>query len=99
MSDESLAVRPTALLPRVIAWAKRESERVLQSGQPLTLQGLTAARAVGVVNPEHIRVLEVPVIPAPEDPELQQVAREQNLIGPDTAGLTLGYGIFIIQGQ
>ena len=38
-------------------------------------------------------------MPAPEDPELKQVAGEQNLIGPNTAGLTLGYGIFIVQGQ
>jgi len=37
-------------------------------------------------------------VPAPEDPELRQIAIEQNLIGSQTAGLTLGCGIFIVQG-
>jgi hypothetical protein len=99
VTDESLAARLPALLPRVIEWATRESQRILQSGQPLTPQGIAVARAVGVANPERIRVLEVPAIPAPEDPELQRVALEQNLISPDTGGLTLGYGIFILRGQ
>jgi hypothetical protein len=83
----------------VIAWANRESERILQTGQNLTPPGIAVARAVGVAHPERIRILEVPAIPAPEDLDLQQVAQEQNLIGPKTAGLTLGYGIFIVQGQ
>jgi hypothetical protein len=99
VSDETLAARLPVLLPRVIGWATRESERILESGQPLSPQGIAVARAVGVATPERIRILEVPAIPAPEDPELKQVAGEQNLIGPNTAGLTLGYGIFIVQGQ
>lgn len=99
MSDQTLALRLPKLLPRVIVWATRESERILQTGHMLTPPGIAVARTVGAANPERIRVLEVPAIPAPEDPELQQVAREQNLIGPHTAGLTLGYGIFIVQGQ
>jgi hypothetical protein len=65
----------------------------------LSAQGVAIARAVGVAQPGCIRVLEVPAIPAPEDPDLKQVAQEQNLIGQNTAGLTLGYGIFIVQGQ
>jgi hypothetical protein len=99
MSEDSLAARLPALLPRVIAWALRESQRILESGQALTAQGIVVARAVGVANPERIRILEVPTIPAPADPDLKQVAEEQNLIGPNTAGLSLGYGIFIVQGQ
>jgi hypothetical protein len=99
VSDESLAERLPALMPRVVARAMRESERILQTGQILASPGIAVARAVGVANPERIRVLEVPAIPAPEDPDLQEVAQEQNLIGPHTAGLTLGYGIFIVQGQ
>lgn len=97
MSDESLSARLPVLLPRVIAWAMGESQRILGSGQPLSAQGVAIARAVGVGNPERIRVLEVPAIPPPEDPDLQQMAQEQNLFGPHTTGLTLGYGIFIVQ--
>jgi hypothetical protein len=99
VSDESLSKRLPALMPRVVAWATRESERILQTGKMLASPGIAVARAVGVANPERIRVLEVPAIPAPEDPDLQEVAQEQNLIDPHTAGLTLGYGIFIVQGQ
>jgi hypothetical protein len=99
VSDENLAARLPLLLPRARAWATRESQRILRSGQPLSAQGLAVARAVGVANPERIRVLEVPAIPAPEDPELKQLALDQKLIRPSTGGLTLGYGIFIVQGR
>jgi hypothetical protein len=33
MRDETLAARLPLLLPRVIAWARRESQRILQSGK------------------------------------------------------------------
>lgn len=39
-----------------------------------------------------------PAVPAPDDPQLRKMAIEQNLIGPNTAGMTLGYGIFIVDG-
>jgi hypothetical protein len=99
MSGESLAEGLPVLLPQALAWATRESQRILQSGQPLSAQGVAIARAVGVAQPERIRVLEVPAIPSPDDPDLKQVAQEQNLIGPNTGGLTLGYGIFIVHGH
>jgi hypothetical protein len=51
MSWQSLAERLPLLLPRVIAWATRESQRIRRSGQPLTPQGIAVARAVGVVQP------------------------------------------------
>jgi hypothetical protein len=44
----------------------------------------------------QIRTLTVPLIPAPDDPELKQLALQQKLIGPGTEGLTLGYGILIV---
>lgn len=99
MSEESLAARLPVLLSRVIAWATRESQRILQCGQPLSAQGVVIARAVGVVLPERIRVLEVPAIPSPDDPELKALALNEKLIRPASRGLTLGYGIFIRQGQ
>ena len=99
MSEESLAARLPVVLPRVIEWATRESQRILQCGQPLKEQDIAIARAVGVAEPERIRVRLVPAVPAPEDTELEQLALDKNLIGPNTAGLTLGYGIFIVQGQ
>jgi hypothetical protein len=70
----------------------------VRQGTPLNAASLTLASRVGVAQPERIRILSVPAIPAPADPELQQIALEQNLIGPHTAGLTLDYGIFIVEG-
>ncbi len=57
------------------------------------------AMAVGVTNPEKIRISIVSSIPIPDDPVLQKVAIETGLLGPDTAGLTLGYGIYILAGE
>jgi hypothetical protein len=94
----NLADHLPVLLPRLLGWANAQAELILHHGIPLNAVGLTLASRVGVVQPERIRILTVPTVPAPEDPELQQMALEQNLIGPDTAGLTLGYGIFIVDG-
>jgi hypothetical protein len=86
------------LLPRILAWGNTQAELISLRGTPLNAAGLTIASRVGVFQPGRIRILTVPTVPAPADPELQQIAIEQNLIGPHTAGLTLGYGIFIVVG-
>ena len=94
-----LADQLPVLLPRILAWANAQEAEILHRGDPLNAAGLTLANRVGVVQPERIRILMVPTVPAPDDQELRQIAIEQNLIGPTTAGLTLGYGIFIAEGQ
>ena len=96
MSD--LASQLPALLPRILAWANAQAAHIVREGNPLNAASLTLASRVGVAEPERIRILSVPTVPAPDDPELQQIAMEQNLIGPHTAGLTLCYGIFIAEG-
>ena len=65
----------------------------------LTEREKRIAIAVGVTNPEKIRISIVSSIPIPDDPVLQKVAIETGLLGPDTTGLTLGYGIYILSGQ
>jgi hypothetical protein len=88
------------LLPRAISWAEAQSHIICAlRGKSLGSKELALAKAAGVVLPERIRIWTVPIIPAPEDPELSRLAREQNLIGPGTLGLTLGHGIFILAGQ
>jgi hypothetical protein len=99
MNQSEFAERLPELLPRALEWAEQQSRVILRLGQPLSAPGLSLARAVGVAHPDQIRVLVVPHIPAPEDPEIKQLALEQNVIGPGTHGLTLGYGIFIQEGQ
>jgi hypothetical protein len=41
----------------------------------------------------------VQVIPVPEDPDLREAALATGMLGPNTVGLTLGYGIYIVQGH
>ena len=56
----------------------------------LNAGGLTLASRGGVTQPERIRLRTVPTVPAPEGPDLRQIAIEQNLTGPRVGGLTLG---------
>ena len=87
------------LLPRAIAWVKEQSDFILKSGSPLNNSGLALARAVGVTRPERVRVAVVSRLPLPSDPDLQQVALETGLLGPDMVGVTFGYGIYICEGH
>jgi hypothetical protein len=88
-----------SLLPKAIGWAEEQSALVLEGGQPLTAKEIGIARTVGVAHPEHIRILEVPSLPAPEDAELRQAAMAVGLLGPDMIGLTFGHGIYICEGH
>ena len=93
-----LSVLPK-LLPKAIAWAETQSHDIAQTGQGLDAMNLALARSVGVQNPERIRVKIVPAIPMPMDEALQEAAIQTGLLGQGSAGLTLGYGIFIAAGN
>jgi hypothetical protein len=91
-----LKVELPRLLPPAIAWAEAHEREVLAQGSPLNPEGIRLARIVGVQSPERIRVSLVAQVPLPEDPELRAVAIHTGLLGPQTGGLTLGYGIYIV---
>lgn len=96
MTFDLAAVLPM-LLPRAIAWAEVNSGEILASGLPLNTREISIARAVGVASPERIRIMLVETIPLPQDAELKAAALGAELFGPDSRGLTLGYGIYIVQ--
>lgn len=87
-----------SLLPKAIAWAERESQRIANSGRALTEREQELARKVGVAKPEQIRIALVDALPLPNDAELRAAALQTGLLGRDTAGLTLGYSIFVCVG-
>jgi hypothetical protein len=87
-----------SLLPTAVEWAVLQQADILASGRRLSLDEIATARAVGVSQPEKIRIKSVPSIPIPEEALLATVAVQYGLLGPDTAGLTLFYGIFIREG-
>jgi hypothetical protein len=64
-----------------------------KTGQSLNETLAALAASVGVLHPEHIRVVEVLKLPFPDDPELRQAALASGLLGPNMIGLTLGYGV------
>ena len=87
------------LLPKAVAWAKLHAAIIERQGQPLTRPEQAIAGAVGVSQPDQVRVLEVPRLPQPTDPELLQAAQTLGLLGPNTTGLTLGRCIYVREGQ
>ncbi len=87
------------LLPRAIQWAETKSSEILSRGAALSESETRLARAVGVTDPERIRVSIVSELPLPDDPELRDVALQIGLLGPEMVGLTLGHGIYICEGH
>jgi len=87
-----------ALLPRAIAWAEAASAEAAAAGRPLDRRETAIARRVGVRRPERVRVAVVAEMPVPADPALAAAARETGLLGPGTAGLTLGHAVLIRRG-
>jgi hypothetical protein len=93
-----LAAEFRHLVPKAIAWAEAEAAAAQTSGSPLNALGVRLARAVGVRQPELIRVVEAASLPSPADPDLSLAAAQTGLLGPHMAGLTLGYTIYIRAG-
>ena len=94
-----LAAELPRLIPRAIAWAQSEAAAGLKTGTPLSKTGTKLAKSVGVQYPERIRVVEAAALPFPSDPELAFAAIRAGLLGPGTAGLTLGYAVFLLAGH
>lgn len=85
------------LLPRVVKWVAREEALILRDGVPLAPADLQLARLCGVAHPERVRLLKVAAMPAPEDPLLQATQVQTGFQIGEAAGLTLGYGIVILE--
>jgi hypothetical protein len=84
-----------SLLPLACAWAEGQERLILERGVGLTTVQMADAGRVGIVFPERVRLMKIEQIPLPKHPELRQAAQETGLLPPDTAGLTLRYGVFI----
>ena len=87
------------LLPKAIDWAKKQESLGRKSGAPIKGKLFEAARQVDVRRPDLIRLVTPSRLPQPNDPYLQEAARQTGLFGPGIIGLTLGYSIFILRGH
>src|ERR1700758_3025690 len=95
MDQESLLSQFEVLLPLAVAWATEQEEEILSKGLPLLEAELFDARAIGVKEPERVRLLRVETIPRPSHPQLKAACDAIDFLTPATRGLTLRYGIFI----
>ncbi|UQO36848.1 hypothetical protein [Burkholderia cepacia] len=91
-------ILPSAL-PAAVAWAEAEAARGIAQGAPLTPARADDARAVGVAQPERIRLVIVERMPFPETPTLAAIARDTGLLSPGTIGLTLGHAVYVLREQ
>lgn len=82
-------------LPIACAWVRREEARILHHGRPLSESALGDARAIGVQQPERIRIEEVSTIPPRLSPVLRRLAPKFGLTLSGTIGMALQHGIFI----
>jgi len=87
------------MLPRAAAWAQQQEKFTLRHSAALVLipEGQDIARRAGVQRPNAVRLLAVPELPLPDEADLREAARAFGLITLETAGLTIGHGIFVRQ--
>lgn len=86
------------LLPEAVAWATENERAIRTQGVGLVAHGITMAQRVGIQRPDLVRVQIVPKMPLPPvTTALRQFA--DNLGFQNMAGLTLGYGIYIVDGR
>lgn len=95
MDREFSAGQIDDLLPLAAEWAMEQERRVLCEGVPLSKDELADARAIGVRNPERVRLLRVDTIPLPAHPMLKAAAASMNFITAAPRGLALENGIFV----
>jgi hypothetical protein len=95
MTRQLLLSQFEKLLPLAAKWAAAVEKRILREGVALSEQGLADARALGVREPERVRLLALACAPAPTDLTLKTAAAAIQFLTPATRGLALRYGIFV----
>ena len=95
MNQESLLSQFEMLLPLAVAWATEQEQKIVRDGVPLSEKEITDACAIGIQNPNQVRLLQVETIPRPSQPQLKAACDAIDFLTPATRGLTLGYGILV----
>ena len=95
MNQESLLAQFEMLLALAAGWATEEEQKILRDGVSLSEKEIGDARAIGVLSPDRVRLLQIETIPRSSQPQLKAACDAIDFLTPATRGLTLGYGIFI----
>lgn len=84
-----------SLVPVAAVWVERQQRRILAEGLPLSPAQLTDARALGVSQPERVRVLALPRIPLPGHQWVRRLGLWTGTLSTETIGMAMGQGIFL----
>jgi hypothetical protein len=95
MTKTAIIAQFDRLLPLAANWVRKQEGRMLRIGAPLSDQEMNDARAIGVAEPERVRLLQLDCVPFPTDPMLRAAALAIQFLTPATRGLALRYGIFV----
>jgi hypothetical protein len=95
MTKKAITAQFDRLLPLAANWVEKQEKRMLRIGVPLSDLELADARAIGVAEPDRVRLLQLDRVPFPTDPMLRAAATAIQFLTPATCGLTLRYGIFV----
>ena len=95
MNQESVFSQFEMLLPLAVTWATEQEEEIVRDGVSLSAEEIADAHAIGVKEPNRVRLLRIETIPRPLQPQLSAACDVIDFLTPATRGLTLGYGIFI----
>jgi hypothetical protein len=88
-----------ALFPRAVEFVSSQAALVRKRGVPLREDQQADARLAGISSIADIRILIVPAIPEPRDPELRVAARRIGFVTDNLSGITYDHGIMVVRGQ
>lgn len=75
-------------------WVREQQAAIFAGGEPLAGAQIDEARQAGVRHPERVRLKFVDQIPLPGG-FLRELGVRTGLLSSNTAGITLGHGIYI----
>ena len=95
VSDTRKSVALPYAMPATQAWAMSVNASTLAHGKPLSSWQAADAVEVGVLRPDAVRILRVPVLPQPDCPHFRNLATQSGLDLGGSAGMALGYAVLI----
>jgi hypothetical protein len=81
----------------LVPWINHLELNSRNVGVQLSSSQVEDARAVGVMQPEEIRVVLVDDIPSPEHPALEDITNQMQFHTAQASGLTARYGVYITE--